>query len=64
MEAYCSNDKAVKLLGYKTTTHLQEGVAKMVAWARVLGPQPFHYLEEGLELETADVPATWKQKLL
>lgn len=64
VEAYCSNDKAVRLLGYKTSTPLNDGVAKMVAWAKTMGPQPFHYLEEGLELETSDVPATWKQKLL
>lgn len=64
VEAFCSNDKATRLLGYKTTTRLEDGIAKMVAWAKTIGPQPFHYLEEGLELESPDVPATWKQKLL
>jgi len=64
IEAYCSNDKAVRLLGYKTNTSLKEGVAKMVAWAKIMGPQPFRYLDKGLELENDDVPATWKQKLL
>ncbi len=64
VEAYCSNDKAIRLLGYKTTKKLEDGVAKMVVWAKTMGPQPFHYLDEGLELESPDVPATWKQKLL
>ena len=64
MEAYCSNDKAVAMLGYKTSISLKDGVAKMVTWAKTMGPQPFHYLEEGLELETSEVPATWKNKLL
>lgn len=63
-EAYCTNDKAVRLLGYKTTTSLEDGVAKMIAWAKTIGPQPFQYLEEGLELETKDVPVTWTKKLL
>lgn len=64
VEAYCTNEKAKELLGYETKTPLLQGVANMVAWARVLGPQPFRYLEDGLELESADVPATWKQKLI
>jgi UDP-glucose 4-epimerase len=64
IEAYCTNEKAKRLLGYKTTTHLKEGVTKMVAWARTRGPQAFNYLKDGLELESADVPQTWKQKLI
>lgn len=64
MEAFCTNDKAKKLLGYETKTPLVDGVAKMIAWAKSLGPQQFRYLPGGLELENDDVPATWKQKLL
>ena len=63
-EAYCTHDKAVKLLGYKTSVTLQEGVAQMVAWAKTMGPQPFHYLENGLEIETKDTPAIWSKKLI
>jgi len=63
-EAYCTNSKAEKLLGYKTTVHVPEGVAKMIAWARTIGKQKFQYLKDGLELETKDTPATWKQKLI
>lgn len=64
VEAYCTNKKAAQLLGYKTTTKLADGVGKMAAWAKSLGPQSFKYLEEGLELESADVPLTWKHKLI
>lgn len=63
-DAFCTNTVAKKLLGYKTTVNLKEGVAKMVAWAKTVGPQKFNYLAGGLELETADVPVTWKQKLM
>lgn len=62
--AYCTNDKAKRLLGYKTTVTLEEGVKQMIGWARKLGAQKFNYLEDGLELETKDVPITWKNKLI
>lgn len=63
-DAYCTNDKAENLLGYKTTITLEEGIRRMVTWAKKLGPQEFNYLEEGLELETDDVPQTWMKKLI
>lgn len=63
-EAYCTNDKAVRLLGYKTSVTLREGVQKMVDWAKTLGPQPFQYLEDGLELMTEDTPTIWSKKLI
>lgn len=62
--AYCTSDKAKKLLGYKTTVSLKEGVRKMIDWAKKLGPQEFNYLNEGLELENENVPLTWKKKLI
>lgn len=63
-DAYCTNLKAEKLLGYKTTITLSAGVKKMVEWAKKLGPQKFNYLEDGLELENSDIPLTWKKKLI
>ncbi|MBI4064986.1 NAD-dependent epimerase/dehydratase family protein [Candidatus Gottesmanbacteria bacterium] len=62
-EAYCTHDKAVKLLGYKTRVTLKEGVDKMVDWAKTMGPQKFTYLKHGLELETKDTPLSWSKKL-
>lgn len=63
-EAYCTNDVAQQVLGYKTTVVLEEGVRRMIAWAKELGPQPFHYLQDGMEIETEDVPLAWKKKLI
>ena len=64
MEAYCTNDKAAKLLNYKTTVSLVEGVRKMTAWAKEKGPQKFKYLKNGVELPTKDLPLTWSKKLI
>lgn len=63
-EAYCTNYVAREVLGYKTTVGLEEGVRRMVVWAKELGPQPFHYLEEGMEIDSEDVPLAWKNKLI
>lgn len=63
-EAYCTNKKAIKLLGYKTNTTLESGVNKMVAWAKEMGPQKFIYLKDGLELQTKDTPEIWSKKLI
>ena len=62
--AYCTNKKAKKLLGYQAKTSLKEGVSKMITWAKSLGPQKFKYLKNGLELESGNVPLTWKKKLI
>ena len=61
--AWTTADKAKKLLGYKTTTTFEEGVKKMVEWARKLGPQPFEYLDD-LEIVSDSVPTTWSKKTL
>lgn len=61
--AYCTNDKAQRLLGYTTTTNLVDGVKRMVEWAKTQGPQQFVYLDE-LELTGEKVPDTWKKKLI
>lgn len=61
--AYCTNDKARRILGYHTSVTLEEGVGKMVEWAKTIGPQEFQYLE-GLELEGDKVPRMWSKKLM
>jgi len=61
--AFCTNAKAKRLLGYHSTTDLKKGVEKMVEWAKEIGPQDFRYLEE-LELSGKNVPETWNEKLL
>jgi UDP-glucose 4-epimerase len=62
-EAFCTIDKAERLLGFRTTVSLCEGVQKMIEWAKVLGPQQPQYLED-LEIVTHKTPVTWAQKLI
>ncbi len=59
-EAFCTTDKAERLLGYKSTVTLEEGLRKMIEWARELGPQESRYLSDGLELVNDQVPIIWK----
>jgi UDP-glucose 4-epimerase len=63
-DAYCTDEKARRLLGYHTTIHLEEGVRRMMVWAKTLGPQAPRYMENGLELTTEETPITWTQKLI
>lgn len=62
-EAYCSQRKAERVLGYRTTVPIEEGVRRLIAWARTVGPQPFAYLKGGLELVSKSTPAAWTRKL-
>jgi len=61
--AYCTHHKAEKLLGYRTSVTIQQGVSRMVAWARTRGPKEFVYLKGGLELVARTTPSTWSKKL-
>ena len=62
-EAYCSCEKARRVLGFGSHISLEEGVASMVAWAKAKGPQEPRYLDE-LELVTDKTPRTWVEKLI
>jgi len=62
-EAYCTDKKARKLLGFNSKTSLEEGVKKMVLWAKEIGPQEPRYMDS-LEIETEKTPSTWKKKLI
>lgn len=37
--AFCTTDKSVKLLGYKTNYPIQLGIKRMANWAKKVGPQ-------------------------
>lgn len=63
VEAYCTATKAKQLLGYRTSTNLKSGVAKMVSWAKKIGPQQPKYLDE-LEIISKDTPETWVKQLI
>ncbi|MDO8658653.1 MAG: NAD-dependent epimerase/dehydratase family protein [Candidatus Levybacteria bacterium] len=62
-EAWCTVDKAQKILGYRTTVSLDEGIKKMIKWAKEKGPQKFHYLKK-LEIINKNAPASWVNKLI
>jgi len=61
--AWCTNDKAERLLGYHTSTTFSDGIGKFVEWARQEGHKEPKYLDE-LELETKNTPETWTQRLI
>lgn len=63
INAWCTADKAKKILGYQATIDLVDGVKKMVAWAKKMGPQKFRYLDN-LEIVTDETPSTWVEKLM
>lgn len=60
--AYCSSDKARKLLGYKEEQSLDDCLAEMVEDIRKKGPKPFVY---GYPIEIVKgCPKTWSEKLI
>lgn len=62
-DAWCSVNKAKKILGYKTSVTLDEGISRMIIWAKKLGPQKFLYMDE-LEIEKDTTPSVWIKKLM
>lgn len=60
--ATCSSDKARWLLGYKTTTTLDQGLQEMVEFIRRKGPKPFNY-HLPIEIVSEKTPKTWTEKL-
>lgn len=61
-DAYCTVLKSTELLKYKTRHSLKKGLAKMVSWAKELGPQEPTYV---LPLEiTKNAPRVWVDKLV
>jgi UDP-glucose 4-epimerase len=62
-EATCSSDKARSLLGYRTSTSLDEGLRTMIDWIDRVGPREFVY-DRPLELVTPQTPTTWVDRIL
>lgn len=62
-EAVCSADKARRLLGYRTTTTLEEGLESMIEWIADRGPRDFSY-DLSIEILNDRTPITWVDKLL
>ena len=61
--ANCSADKARKLLGYKTSTTLEEGLTELAQWIKIKGARPFNY-HLPLEFITEKTPKTWSERLM
>lgn len=60
--AVCSSNKARRMLGYKTTTTLEQGLVNMASWMRARGTKPFSY-HLPLEIITDKTPKTWVNRL-
>lgn len=61
--AFCSSDKARRLLGYRTTYSLREGLTEIIAWISARGPKPFRYNYE-IEIRNSRTPKTWTEALI
>ena len=44
--AYCTTEKSEKLLGYRTTVHLEEGIRRMADWAKETGVKKSKFWEK------------------
>ena len=60
--ATCSADKARKLLGYKTSHSIDQGLKEMIDWIKKRGTRPFTY-HLPVEIINERTPDTWKNKL-
>jgi UDP-glucose 4-epimerase len=62
--AHCSANKARKMLGYRPTISLDEGIRKTVEWVSMKGPKPFSYHLLDIEIDSPRIPKTWSQRLM
>lgn len=60
--ASCSANKARKMLGYRTTVPLREGLTELVNCIKKAGPKRFRYHLD-VEIISPLTPATWTNKL-
>lgn len=61
--ANCSAELARKLLNYKTSTSLEDGLLSLIDYIRKKGPREFDY-HLPLEFITEQTPRTWTQRLI
>lgn len=60
--AYCSSDKARKLLDYETKTSFSEGIKAMVEDIKEKGTKEFRY-NYNIEINNENIPITWQNKI-
>ena len=61
--ATCSSDLARKILGYHTSTTLEDGLVQLIDWIKLNGPKPFVY-HLPLEFVTEKTPRSWVDRLI
>ena len=61
--ATCSADKARRLLDYRTTVSLRDGLQSIIDWVRLNGTRPFQY-HLPIEIDSALLPETWKNRMM
>jgi UDP-glucose 4-epimerase len=61
--ATCSADKARRLLDYRTTVSLRDGLQSIIDWVRANGTKPFEY-HLPIEIDSPLVPNTWKNRMM
>jgi UDP-glucose 4-epimerase len=61
--AACSSAKARRLLDYRTTRSLDEGLTDIVEHIRRIGPRKFRYHLD-IEIRNGRTPRTWTQRLM
>lgn len=61
--ATCSANKARKILDYKTTISLDQGMRELVDWIRTQGARDFDY-HLPIEIVTEATPRAWTQRLM
>ena len=61
--AYCSSDKARKLLDYKTTTTIENAITETAKYIKSKGIKDFEYNFK-IEIDNSLTPKTWKNKII
>jgi UDP-glucose 4-epimerase len=61
--ATCSADKARRILDYRTTVTLRQGLTSIVNWIQMNGTRPFEY-HLPIEIDSPIVPETWKNRMI
>lgn len=60
--AFCSSNKARKILNYKTTVSLDESIEKVINYIKEKGVREFEYNYK-LEIQNDKTPITWVKKM-
>jgi len=60
--ASCSAGKARKVLGYRTTVGLRQGLEELAAYIAKMGPKKFRYHLD-VEIQSENTPRTWIDRL-